>query len=163
MSRGPLALGTGLLWARAHRRGWMGTRGRTLHRQSSMKRKPRGRCAARGRWRRWPTGTQILRGRCRYDARKVQGVATKLRARSGVLFGDNLPVSVQDFVDVHEDAVLLHRHFAVLLKKEIESLCQSALPSGTQKIGLDAVDVGVATPDDTERLEEITIDVKRGR
>ena len=88
-------------------------------------------------------------------------MTTRFRAGSSVLFGNDLSTRVEDFVKVHEDTVLLHGHLAVFLKEEVERLSESTLTSGTKQVGLDAVDVSVATPDDTERLEEVAVDVER--
>lgn len=79
------------------------------------------------------------------------------------MLGDDLALGIQNLFDVHEDAVFFHRHFTVLLQQKVKRFGESTLTGWAKKISLDRVEVGMAAPNNAERLEQVTIDVQRGR
>ena len=85
------------------------------------------------------------------------------RAWCGVLLSDYFPGRVEYFVDVHKDAVFFHCFLAMLVQQEVECLSESTLASGAKQVKSDAVAIGVATPDDAKRLEQITVNMQSGR
>ena len=56
-----------------------------------------------------------------------------------------------------------HSSFTVLLKEEEECFDKSTFTCRAEEIPLDAVRVTVTTPDNTERLEEVAVDVQSRR
>ena len=65
------------------------------------------------------------------------------------------------FVNVHKNTTFPERLGTVLHKKEIKCFCQRAESRGAEQLGCDCGRVGIATPDDTEILKHVWVDVCR--
>jgi hypothetical protein len=74
------------------------------------------------------------------------------------MFVNNL-VSNSILFDIHDDTVICEHLVLVFLQQEVESFCESSLSRRAEEIILDTVRVRMATPDDTKRFKDVTINV----
>jgi hypothetical protein len=73
------------------------------------------------------------------------------------LLRDYLPVNA--VIIVVDDPIVLECLLAVYVQKKVERFGQRTAARRTEKIGFDLFAIGVATPDDHERLEQIPVDM----
>lgn len=95
-----------------------------------------------------------------------------IRAERPELFGQRGHIESSDrllstriqhgvFVNVHKNATFLERLGTVLHQKEIKRFGQRSGSRGTEQFGCNCGRIGIATPDDTEILKHVWVDVCR--